>query len=302
MMQAPFSTPEIAGDGIDAYLIAEGTFRLTFVHGTELVNRMRANHRLGPGGTLILGHAYLLTLLAAGTMKNEERIGLSVECDGPVEGLSVEAVAGGRVRGYLKNNEVDIVTAGDSHRLFGTGTITMLRYADEMRYPAQGQIAIRPGTLAENVALYYAHSEQTATFLDINVHFDDTRHVVGAAGIMVQALPGASVSTIDRIAEKLETVRPLGRHFSEGATGADIVRRHLAPWEPQLIATRPAEFYCGCSKERFSRFLAALPQEERDDILAVGPIPLKTTCHNCNTTYTFGRDELETLFSPAATD
>jgi molecular chaperone Hsp33 len=302
MMQAPFSTPEIAGDGIDAYLIAEGTFRLTFVHGTELVNRMRANHRLGPGGTLILGHAYLLTLLAAGTMKNEERIGLSVECDGPVEGLSVEAVAGGRVRGYLKNNEVDIVTAGDSHRLFGTGTITMLRYADEMRYPAQGQIAIRPGTLAENVALYYAHSEQTATFLDINVHFDDTRHVVGAAGIMVQALPGASVSTIDRIAEKLETVRPLGRHFSEGETGADIVRRHLAPWEPQLIATRPAEFYCGCSKERFSRFLAALPQEERDDILAVGPIPLKTTCHNCNTTYTFGRDELETLFSPAATD
>ncbi len=52
---------------------------------------MRANHHLGPGGTLVLGHAYLLTVLAANTLKNDERLGLSVDCSGIVQGLSVDA-------------------------------------------------------------------------------------------------------------------------------------------------------------------------------------------------------------------
>jgi molecular chaperone Hsp33 len=302
MNQREFSTPAIAGDGIDTYLLADGTYRLSFVHGTELVNRMRANHLLGPGGTLILGEAYLLTLLAAGTLKNEERTGMLVTCDGRVEGISVDANALGHVRGYLKNGEVSLAEANDPATLFGSGTLSVLRWGEKMRHPQQGQVALQGGSLARNVAHYYAGSEQTATFLDINIHFNDTGAVAGAGGVMIQALPGADLDQIDAFARRLEGIRPIGGAFAGGATAVHLVREHLSDWHPNLVATKPAEFYCSCSKDRFSRFLAALPEDEKADILDTGPIPLHTTCHNCNTTYTFDRDELESLFQESPRD
>ncbi len=151
----------------------------------------------------------------------------------------------------------------DLSRLWGTGTLTVLKYAETMRHPAQGQIELRPGTLANNVAAYYAESEQIATFLDINIHFNEEGTVTGAAGIIMQSLPGAELSLIDKLAEELTAIRPMGRHLSEGSTAVQLVRRCLSPWQPRLVSTRPTEFYCSCTKERFGRFLAALPQNEK---------------------------------------
>jgi redox-regulated HSP33 family molecular chaperone len=208
MIQLPFTTPEIAGDGQDQYLLGEGRYRLTFIHGTEMINRARANHQLNPAGTLLLGQAYLLALLASSTMKNEERIGLLVECDGEVDGISVEANAHGQVRGYLKESEIELAFIDDYDRLFRSGTLTLLRYAEDMRHPSRGQVELRPGSLAENVAWYYAHSEQTATLLDVNIHFDDSQRVAGAAGVLVQTLPGGDPGVLDQIADKLDSIRP----------------------------------------------------------------------------------------------
>ncbi|MFA7566824.1 MAG: Hsp33 family molecular chaperone HslO, partial [Alkalispirochaeta sp.] len=274
MIQQPYTTPEIAADGMDSYLLAEGTFRLNFVHATELVNRMRANHLLGPGGTVVLGQAYLLALLSAGTLKNEEKIGLSVESSGKLEGLAVDADAHGHVRGYLKSGDIYLPNTVDPATLLGEGTLTMFRYAESMRHPSQGQIQLRTGTLSENVAAYYTESEQIATFLDVDVYFDDEQRVAGAAGILIQSLPGSEPDNLKVLADALEEVRPLGRSFADGATAVQIVRSQFERWNPQLIATRSAEFYCSCSKERFGRFLAAMPPEEQEDILLEGPIPL----------------------------
>ncbi len=288
----------IAGDGTDIYLLADGTIRFIAVHGTTLVNRMAANHRLGPTGTLILGQAYVLAILSSSNLKNDERISLVVECDGPVRGLAAEANSRGQVRGYLRNNEVDQNGGMSMDELFGPGALSLIRVGGDGSRPVQGQTEWRPGDLTQNVAWYYADSEQTATLVDVNIHFDGAR-VVGAAGFLAQALPGAQESILEDIGRALEPTRPLGAAFAEGATTAQLVQAHLTKWNPQLVGTRDAEFYCGCSRERFGTFLSALPDDEREDILKNGPFPLKTTCHNCNTTYDFERPEIERLFAPS---
>jgi molecular chaperone Hsp33 len=287
----------IAGDGTDLYLMADGTVRLAFVHGTRLVNRMTLNHDLSGTAALVLGQAYILTLLAASTIKDHDTLALLVESDGPVGGLSVEANSMGQVRGYLKNNEIRLSESGSVAEIFGAGTLSVLRMSGEDRTPFQGRTEWQRGDLTENLAWYYATSEQTATVLDVNVHFGEDKRVLGAAGLIVQALPGAEMAILEEIAAAMAVARPLGAAFAAGATSAGLVQKNLAPWNPQLIGTRPAEFYCGCSHDRFARFLAALPAEERTDILENGPIPLRTTCHNCNSTYRFEREELIRLFS-----
>jgi molecular chaperone Hsp33 len=286
----------MAGDGTDIYLMADGTVRLAFVHGTRLVNRMRLNHDLSGTAALLLGQAYILTLLAASTLKDHDTLALLVESDGPVGGLSVEVNSMGQVRGYLKNNEIRLSETGSIADTFGTGTLSVLRMSGEDRTPFQGRTEWQRGDLTENLAWYYANSEQTATVLDVNVHFAEDKRIMGAAGLIIQALPGAEMTTLEEIAAGMTVARPLGAAFAAGATSAGLVQKNLGPWHPQLIGTRPAEFYCGCSHDRFARFLAALPAEEREDILENGPLPLKTTCHNCNSTYRFEREELVDLF------
>jgi molecular chaperone Hsp33 len=286
----------IAEDGNDIYLLADGTIRLAICHGTTLVYRMTANHHLSGTAAHVLGQAYILAILAGSTLKDDEKISIVVDCDGPIGGLSAEANSRGQVRGYLHNNEVHLHESGSVEALFGTGVLSVLRVGSEGT-TFQGQTEWQPGDLTENLAWYYANSEQTATLLDVNVHFDDEKRIRGAAGMLIQTLPDGDPQTLDAIGTALEQARPLGAAFAAGATSARIVQRHLGPWEPELVGTRAAEFYCGCSHERFAKFLAALPEDERDDILENGPFPLKTTCHNCNSTYRYERPELVQLFS-----
>ncbi|MEX2444817.1 MAG: Hsp33 family molecular chaperone HslO [Alkalispirochaeta sp.] len=287
----------IAGDATDTYLLADGTVRAVVTHGTTLVNRMQVNHNLSGTGALILGQAYLLALLSASTLKDEDRLSLVVECTGPVTGLTAEANSHGHVRGYLHNPEIRLSEVGSIEDAFGTGTLTMIRVGADTGHPFQSQTEWRRGDLAQNVAWYYAGSEQTATLVDVNVHFDEDKRIRGAAGILVQTLPGASPDTLQEIGDALKPARPVGASFAAGATASQLVQKHLHPWSPELIGTRAAEFYCSCSHERFGQFLAALPREEQHDILENGPIPVKTTCHNCNSTYRFERDELVQLFT-----
>lgn len=287
----------IAGDATDTYILADGTVRAVVVHGTTLVNRMQVNHHLSGTGSLILGQAYLLALLSASTLKDEDRLSLVVDCNGPLEGLSAEANFHGQVRGYLHNPEVRLAEVGSIEEAFGTGTLTMIRVGLDTQHPFQGQTEWHRGDLAQNVAWYFANSEQTATLVDVNVHFDEDKRIRGAAGILLQALPGASPDVLEEIGTALNPSRPVGAAFAAGTTASQLVQTHLAPWSPELIGTRAAEFYCSCSHERFGKFLAALPHDEQRDILKNGPIPVKTTCHNCNSTYRFEREELVQLFS-----
>lgn len=286
----------IAQDGIDRYVLEDKQLRLAFVHGTALVNRMRANHAFGPAATRVMGEAYLLALLAAATLKESERLSLIVETDGELPGLVAEANQIGHVRGYLRNEEFTVDAERGVYSAFGRGFIGILRVAADGQ-STQGQIEWAGGDLVGNMARYYAHSEQTATVLDVGIYFDPQGRVAGAAGMMLQALPGAPAGLIERASTALAGAGRIAAAFASGATASDIVHRTLSEFDPTFLGSTAAEFYCDCSKERFGTFLAALPPDERSDILENGPFPLKTTCHNCNSTYSFPRDELNSLLA-----
>lgn len=89
-------------DRLHRFVLSGGTVRGAVLHGTRMVNEMRANHGLGILETLVLGHAYLAGGLMTTNLKGDERIRIAVDCSGPIQGLSVEANAFGEVRGYLK--------------------------------------------------------------------------------------------------------------------------------------------------------------------------------------------------------
>ncbi|HUZ17003.1 MAG TPA: Hsp33 family molecular chaperone HslO [Spirochaetia bacterium] len=307
----------IGHDGVDRFLLARGRFRLAVLHGTSLVNQMRSNHGLGILETLILGHAYMASALMASNLKGREKVLIQVSCTGPVGGLRVESSARGEVRGYLNNNVIEIespLESFDTTPFFGNGTITVTRKPESpTHHEYTGHIEIVHGNLASDLTRYYAVSEQTPTALALSVKFDRDGMVVGAGGLLLQALPtdemrsiaadesgkaeiaegyDAAVAAIEKEIAKLPSI---GELFSRGRTQTDIVREHFDGFKPLYIGSRPLEFSCDCNRERFGRFLAALPSSEIEDIRENGPFPLQITCHNCASDYSFTREEIAAL-------
>lgn len=289
----------IAQDGVDIFLLKDGQVRGSVVHATRMVNQMRQNHTLGIIETLILGHAYIAAALLTAQIKGGDKIRLSINCDGPAKGLSVESRATGQVRGYLHRVPIPVEAPPESFDLapfIGGGSLSVTKELEVAKHPFTGEIALEEGSIARDLARYFLYSEQTHTAFNLSVKFDTEGRVIGAGGIFLQALPGADEETLSTVEDTLRELPSIGESFAEGRTGVTIVKERFGDFEPDLIGTRNAEFYCGCSKERFGRFIGKISMEELESIREEGPFPLKTTCHNCNSTYTFSKEEIEEIY------
>jgi molecular chaperone Hsp33 len=287
-------------DGIDVFLLEDGALRGAAVHGTAMVNEMRANHELGVLETLTLGHAYLGTALMTGMVKGNDRISLHIECGGPIKGLTAEGRASGAIRGYLQNVPIPVEKPLESFDLspfFGPGFLTVTKELEAAKQPFSGQVMITYGNIGEDLAYYFTVSEQTPSAFSLSIRFDHEGRVTGAGGIFLQLLGGRPEATIENAQQALLEAPGIGDYFAAGGRPPGLISDAFSSLSPDIIATRDVVFHCDCSKERFGAFLAALKKEEREDILENGPFPLRTTCYNCNTQYEFSRREIEELFS-----
>ncbi|TVQ39110.1 MAG: Hsp33 family molecular chaperone HslO [Spirochaetaceae bacterium] len=294
-------------DRVDSFVLADGAYRGALLHGTRMINQMRANHELGLIETLLLGHGYLAGGLLSTNVKGNDRISFELSCDGPLGGLSVEATAAGTVRGYLKNNPIpltDAPTSLDPAQFVGHGTLAVTKLLERAKQPFTGHIRLVYGSLARDLAAYFVYSEQTPTAFHVSIQFDREGRPVGAGGLMIQAMPVLGgyeerEDAIQLIDAAVHEIGSIGRLFADGATPAQILSDHFGALEPHPLATKSVRFHCACGRERFFNFIAALSIEELEDIRRNGPFPLCTTCFNCNTTYSFSAEEIAQAYQLA---
>lgn len=288
----------LADDSKDIFLLADGQVRLTLVSATHVVNQMKANHRLGLLETYVLGQAYIAGLLLTSTIKGDDRIQLSIECGGPIRGISVEAWACGAVRGYLLENPIPLdkpLASLDTSMLFGPGFLTVSKVLEGSREPVSGTVMLQYGNIAKDLAVYFDESEQTPTLFYLSLHFDRNGNVMGAGGLFIQAMPGCSREVLEALADKTTSLADLGRSMAEGRSIKEYVEAQFADFAPQELGSSFVAFSCPCTREHFQHYLAGLPQKEKDEILS-GPFPLDLECFNCGTSYRFMKSDVETLF------
>jgi molecular chaperone Hsp33 len=282
-------------DGLTVFTLGGGRVRGALLHGTRMVNAMRANHRLGPLETMVLGRAYLSAGLLSSTIKGGDKISLRIDGDGPAEGFSVEASADGSIRGWLFRSPIAVqgpIEDFDSFSVFGSGAITVSRFAEGRPRPFTGTVSLKTGRLAQDLATYYLESEQTRTAFALGMDFDPEARAIGAGAIYFQALPGADDEFLAKVEEGLGALPPLGRYFSSGGDRQSFLETELHPLFPEILGEQSVAFACPCSRERFARFLRSVNKETLVELTTVGPWPIETVCHNCGSAYHFPREEL----------
>jgi molecular chaperone Hsp33 len=267
---------------------------------TDLVREAARRHDAEGLGACALGRALTSSLLLATLTKGNERVTLQLEGDGPIGGITVDATDAGGVRGYVAHPERARVPCRGRGRVVDVlgrnGVVNVLRDLGlKERY--QGQVPLITGEVDEDVEAYLRQSEQIPSALGCDVWIDDGA-VVGAAGVLVQALPeglgveGANEAVVRGAQHALRTgvVWDLLR---AGVTSARAIAEGAYGRPLEVLDERPLLFQCRCSVERVEETLGLLSTVELDETIAEGQA--QVTCNFCNAVYVIERPRLERI-------
>ena len=264
---------------------------------TELVNLACRLHGTTPTASAALGRALTGGLLMGALEKPGLRVGLKFEGNGPLKKILVEADSEGTVRGFVGVPDVDVeVKDGKLHVAAVLGTEGHLAVFKDVGLdaPYQGIVKLRTGEIAEDIAYYFAESEQIPSAVGLGVYVETDGRVSAAGGFLIQSLPPSEEATLDRLIENIGRVRSVTDVLRDGKTPEDLLGLIFEGIPYRTLEKKGLVFRCTCSRDRIEEVLIALGRTELRR-LAEEKGEAEVTCEFCRTAYRFSRGELERL-------
>ncbi|MCL6445056.1 MAG: Hsp33 family molecular chaperone HslO [Alicyclobacillus sp.] len=282
-------------DQIARAIAMGGHARVFSATTTQLVNELQRRHDTWPVVTAALGRTATIASMMGSMLKNNERLTIQIQGDGPIGKIVVDADAAGNVRGYVDNPHVHFppnahgkldVAAG-----VGAGMLYVMRDLG-MKEFYQGSAALQTGEIADDFTYYFAVSEQIPSAVAAGVLVDTDNRVLVAGGFIVQLLPGHDDAEVSALEARIAGIHSVTKLLQDGADASALLRM-VAP-DAGDITLQPVQFRCTCSKERLRTVLKSLGDAEiRGMIEDQGQAEVR--CHFCNERYVFSRGELEEL-------
>ena len=279
----------------------DGSARILVINSRNIVNDMRAAHMTSPTATAALGR----TLTAAsmiGTMLPEDGDTVTITFSGDGEAGKIIAVGDyfGNVKGYIQNplanppkkpnGKLDVSAA------VGAGTLSFVKAVGEGE-PETGVIEITSGEIAEDIASYFAMSEQVPTLLSLGVRVDKDYSCLAAGGVLIQLLPFPDEATVDLLERNAAALGNISSYFERGMTNEEIAEIAMEGIPYDVFDTLEVEYKCDCSEDRMRKKIKSLGTAEIKKMLdeqeAEGkPRELTAQCRFCNSEYTFTEHDL----------
>ena len=276
----------------------EGHIRAFAASTTELVEKARRIHGTSPVVTAALGRMLTANSMMGIMLKGvKETVSLQIRGDGPLESAVTVSDCFGNVRGYVTNPLVDIPPKYkgklDVGGAIGNGTLTVVRDMG-LKEPYVGKVELKSGEIAEDIAYYYAVSEQVPSVVALGVLVDRDLSVKAAGGYIVQLMPDATEEEIAKIEGNLSGLAPVSTQIAEGYTPEMLLDGVLKGFMLKEVTEVTPEYKCNCTKERIEKALVSLGKTELKKI-ADEDGGAELGCYFCGKKYNFSAEELISL-------
>ena len=283
----------------------DGSARITVINSRAIVNEAIRIHNTSPVASAALGRLLTATSLMGCMMGEvEDRLSVTLNGDGPLGKLIAASDYMGNVRGYVQNPCTDLPLKPngklDVGSGVGKGSITVLKDMGGPE-PTNGTVELVSGEVAEDIAAYFATSEQIPTLCALGVLVDRDLTARAAGGVMVQLLPFADPAVITQLEKNAASLHNVSAYFDRGMTNEQIAAIALDGIEYDLFDEIDVNYQCTCSRERIAAALHSLGHKELrrmlDEQVAEGKEEaLSVHCQFCNNTYSFTPSDVEKLF------
>lgn len=283
----------------------DGSARAYVINSKEIVNEAIKYHKTAPTASALLGRLLTATSVM-GTMLPEDGCKLTATIKGNGIAGTTLACADyyGNVKGYIQNPMADVPNKPngklDVSGIVGGGLFCVSKdVGDDV--PFNGTIELVSGEVAEDIAQYYAVSEQTPTLCALGVLVDTDHTCRAAGGVFVQLLPFPDENVIARLEENSKFLNNISTKFDEGMSNEDILKIALNGIEYDIFDELEVEYKCDCSVERTKRAVISLGKTEIEKIFAEQrengeEEKISLECHFCDKKYDFYREDIEKMF------
>ncbi|MBE6570154.1 MAG: Hsp33 family molecular chaperone HslO [Ruminococcaceae bacterium] len=273
----------------------DGSARIFFIDSTAIVRRACEIHHTSKTMTAVLGRALSAASLMGSLLKDRDNtLTLQFKGNGPAGLIVCVSDYMGNVRGYAENPDAELppndIGKLDVGGAVGRGTMYVIKDLG-LNEPYIGVCPLVSGEIAEDVTEYYASSEQTPTVCALGVRVDQDNMCFAAGGYLLQLMPGAEESIIDKLETNIGMMNSVSQLIAEGKTGDDIIAAVFAGIEYTMFDEFDAEYRCTCEREKYKRALVGLREEDMNELVEAGE-DIETNCRFCGTKYVFPLDEI----------
>ena len=279
----------------------DGSARVLVINSKELVNGMRSVHNTAPTATAALGR--LITAASMiGTMlpENGDSLTIGFNSYGEIQKMIAVSDYFGNVKSYIDNPMADPKRRPDGKlnvgEAVGPGTFYMIRDVGG-KEPQCGTIEIVSGEVAEDIATYFAKSEQVPTVLSLGVLVDTDCSCRAAGGVLIQLLPFPDDNTVDLIERNAADIANVSKLFDSGLTNEEIIDIAMRDIPFDKFDTIEVEYKCDCSRKRMQKKIRGLGEQEIKNMFDEQEKEgkkrvLTAVCHFCNSEYDFTEKDL----------
>ena len=287
---------------------ANGGIRLIAVSVTESTLEARSRHQLSYLTTTIIGRSFSAALLLASSMKiMRARVTFRIRSDGPLNGLLVDAGRDGTVRGYVGNPNLELDPiknekgkySFDFKKAAGTGYLNIIR-DNGVGDPFTSTVELVSGSIAEDLASYLVHSEQTPSAVFIGEKYKNNE-LLCSGGLLAQVLPKKETDPllISLLEKRCKEINSFSEELYNSKNNLLSLIKKIFPdiddlSLSEIARSQKVEFKCRCSRERSLNAIKMLDKKELEDILKKeGQAEL--VCEFCKNKYLINADELSEM-------
>jgi molecular chaperone Hsp33 len=278
--------------------------RVLLASTTGLCRKGRDLHQCHPAAATLFAQGMTAGLLLASLQKEDSRVNLQLECDGPLRGMFVDANSRGSVRGYVKNPNVEFTGAPGQFAyrpvLGNSGFLSVLRDRGQGDF-YRSAVELKTFDIAADLENYFDQSEQirTPVFLEAVAQGEEPLFCVG--GMLLQSLPDGDRVALESWSKRLREEGGFSTVVRKApSAGIESWAEALFPgevWAPMVRG--PLSYQCHCSRQRVLDALASIGQADLQDILDKDG-KAEMTCEFCMTRYDITGAELRQLLGGVA--
>ena len=269
------------------------------IDALDIVSEIERIHKTSAVVTAALGRLSIAASLIGNGLKGEnDSVTIRMNGGGATGILIAVSDSRGNVKSYVGNPIVELPLnrygkLDVSGAVGKDGTLSVVKDLG-LKEPYVGQVPIVSGEIAEDIANYFAASEQIPTVCGLGVLVNPDLTVKAAGGYLIQLLPFADESCIDILEANVNKLPPVTSMLDSGMSAEDIAKSVLDGLEPEVMDSFEVNYKCDCSKERVERALVSLGREELVK-MAEEQDSTEVCCHFCDKKYVFSKDEIVTL-------
>jgi molecular chaperone Hsp33 len=275
----------------------DGAVRVSVASTTVLVEEVRRRQQTDPTATVAVGRLTTAAALMGSFLKGEQKTGLTVEGNGPLQRIQAETDAHGRVRATLKVARADLPPRDGRFDVAGAvgraGFLHVVKDLD-LKDPYRGMVQLVSSEIAEDLAYYFSTSEQTPSSVALGVELGQQAEVTAAGGFLLQLMPDADDAAAEHLTARLADLPPTTTMLRQGLTPEAIAERLLEGFPYRILDSKTLEFACNCSQRQILTLLLTLGADELDRLIEEDD-GAAVTCEYCKEVYTVTADALSEL-------